>query len=173
MGDTSSTTVETLTAEVRVLMVGNRQITQSVAKQLDIVDISDVEPFGRVRVGSVQMVIGSMDGQLVVAEIPGIANYIGFIASDSFTYPTDVKISSFCQDDRVIGEWLGHKIAVTYRSRLVNSPITTVTPRIGRTWKFSDRDRNSLERAVDDHLKYKSQRESALELPLIVLAGLR
>lgn len=46
---TNQATVETLTAEVRVLTVGNRQITQSVAKQLDFAPYEDVEPFGRVR----------------------------------------------------------------------------------------------------------------------------
>jgi len=44
--------VEVLTAEVRVLMVGSRQITLSVARQLDQVPLLDVEPFGRVRLGT-------------------------------------------------------------------------------------------------------------------------
>lgn len=42
-------TVETLTAEVRVLMVGSRQVTMSVYDQLDWVPLGDIEPFGRVR----------------------------------------------------------------------------------------------------------------------------
>jgi hypothetical protein len=45
-------TVEVLTAEVRVLMVGSRQVTLSVAKQLDQVDPDDIEPFGRIRTGA-------------------------------------------------------------------------------------------------------------------------
>lgn len=45
-------TVETLTAEVRVLMVGSRQITLSVARQLDRVGLYDLEPFGRIRLAS-------------------------------------------------------------------------------------------------------------------------
>lgn len=45
-------TVEALTAEVRVLMVGSRQITLSVARQLDVLDeLSAIEVFGRVRLG--------------------------------------------------------------------------------------------------------------------------
>lgn len=53
---TTTATVETLTAEVRVLMVGNRQITVSVARQLDWFEVDDDEaqdfrPFGRVRTG--------------------------------------------------------------------------------------------------------------------------
>ncbi|MCV7316314.1 hypothetical protein H7J77_12285 [Mycolicibacillus parakoreensis] len=53
---TTTATVETLTAEVRVLQVGNRQITLSVAKQLDAFDLCqdealDFTPFGRIRTG--------------------------------------------------------------------------------------------------------------------------
>ena len=47
----NTATVETLTAEVRVLMVGNRQITMSVAKQLDEVPFAEIEVFGRVCLG--------------------------------------------------------------------------------------------------------------------------
>lgn len=42
-------TVETLTAEVRALMVGTRQVTLSVYRQLDDVHPDCCEPFGRVR----------------------------------------------------------------------------------------------------------------------------
>lgn len=41
-------TVETLTAEVRTLMVGSRQVTLSVFKQLDTVDPIGILPMGRV-----------------------------------------------------------------------------------------------------------------------------
>jgi hypothetical protein len=46
----STATVETLTPEVRVLQVGNRQVTMSVAKQLDSVPLAEIEVFGRVSV---------------------------------------------------------------------------------------------------------------------------
>ena len=42
----TTATVQTLTAEVRVLMVGNRQITLSVVKQLDRVRYEELEPTG-------------------------------------------------------------------------------------------------------------------------------
>ncbi len=45
----ATATVKTLTAEVRVLQVGNRQVTMSVYRQLDHVPFADIEPFGRVR----------------------------------------------------------------------------------------------------------------------------
>jgi hypothetical protein len=46
---TTTAHVEVLTAEVRVLMVGSRQVTLSVYSQLDIVRPDEIEPFGRVR----------------------------------------------------------------------------------------------------------------------------
>ncbi len=45
-------TVEVLTAEVRVLMVGSRQITLSVVRQLDEIDPDLIMPFGRIRASS-------------------------------------------------------------------------------------------------------------------------
>jgi len=47
---TSNTaTVEVLSAEVRALMVGSRQVTLSVYRQLDHVAPDQIEPFGRIR----------------------------------------------------------------------------------------------------------------------------
>jgi hypothetical protein len=40
--------VQVLTAEVRVLMVGSRQVTMSVYNQLDWIEPYAIEPFGRV-----------------------------------------------------------------------------------------------------------------------------
>jgi hypothetical protein len=53
----ATATVETLTGEVRVLMVGSRQVTLSVARQLDSFEYEDDEslnftPFGRIRTGA-------------------------------------------------------------------------------------------------------------------------
>lgn len=70
---TETATVETLTAEVRVLMVGNRQITQTIAKQLDQVHPDYIDPFGRINAhwitDSVTTVIGrdKRDGSLVLS----------------------------------------------------------------------------------------------------------
>lgn len=46
--DVATVTIDVLTAEVRVLMVGNRQITLSVFRQLDAVKQDDCEPMGRI-----------------------------------------------------------------------------------------------------------------------------
>ena len=52
MSDKHEATVEVLTAEVRVLQVGRRQVTLSVVRQLDWANPADVVPFGRVRTGN-------------------------------------------------------------------------------------------------------------------------
>lgn len=68
-------TVEVLTAEVRVLMVGSRQVTLSVYKQLDVAILGrEFEIFGRIRAGrfaaatgyakDVIEVVGARDGTL-------------------------------------------------------------------------------------------------------------
>lgn len=51
MSNQTTATVETLTAEVRVLMVGNRQVTKGVYLQLDYVRPPLITPFGRVNTG--------------------------------------------------------------------------------------------------------------------------
>lgn len=72
MSNANTATVETLTAEVRTLVVGSRQITLSVAKQLDIVPLDTLQIFGRVKVNvgkdPANYVIGtSTDGTLALA----------------------------------------------------------------------------------------------------------
>lgn len=61
--------ITTLTAEVRTLVVGSRQVTLSVAKQLDVVPLADLTVMGRVRISSdYTYVIGTAgDGSLAVA----------------------------------------------------------------------------------------------------------
>jgi hypothetical protein len=63
----NSATVETLTAEVRVLMVGSRQVTLSVFRQLDWIDYDEIEPFGRVNEGDGRVVVGKHTGTGVLA----------------------------------------------------------------------------------------------------------
>lgn len=85
-GNTKTATVEALTAEVRALMVGSRQITLSVYRQLDTVRVDRIEPFGRVRDdrdksldhGDIQLVGRDReDGALIRAcvRVPGWHSY--------------------------------------------------------------------------------------------------
>src|ERR1035437_8270191 len=70
MTTTTTATIESLTAEVRTLVVGSRQITLSVAKQLDIIPLSRLRIFGRVHISKdVDYVIGAdEDGTLALAK---------------------------------------------------------------------------------------------------------
>lgn len=64
----SEAVVTTLTAEVRTLVVGTRQVTLSVAKQLDIVPLVDLTVMGRVHLSDDRYVIGAApDGTLALA----------------------------------------------------------------------------------------------------------
>jgi hypothetical protein len=80
MSDTA--TVETITAEVRTLMVGSRQITASVYGQLDLRDGRRIVPFGRVqpkdaKPGRVYVVGKDPEtGELVRAETPSAQRLI-------------------------------------------------------------------------------------------------
>lgn len=73
--------VQVLTAEVRTLVVGSRQVTLSVYNQLDFVPHDQIEPFGRVNpkdamIGTVYIVgRDSRDGVLVRASSPKISDF--------------------------------------------------------------------------------------------------
>jgi len=58
--------VEVLRAEVRVLMVGSRQVTMSVFNQLDEVSWRDIEPMGRVSAKDGPALIGVDAGGVLV-----------------------------------------------------------------------------------------------------------
>ncbi len=74
--DTREAHVQVLTAEVRTLVVGSRQVTMSVYNQLDDVPPQKIEPFGRVRPRTVHgpfiFVVGcdKATGSLVRSHIP-------------------------------------------------------------------------------------------------------
>lgn len=96
MSSPSEPSVESLTAEIRVLQVGSKPIALSAARQLDSVDPSEIKPFGRVRIdpkpatGLIE-VIGSVNGILARSsassrevECPG---YKGGVSSHSYGLP--------------------------------------------------------------------------------------
>jgi hypothetical protein len=77
MSDKHEATVEVLTAEVRLLQVGRRQVTLSVVRQLDWADPADVVPFGRVRTGD---------------NLPGRPRAIDSMASSRVKQPAAVEV---------------------------------------------------------------------------------
>jgi hypothetical protein len=142
-----SATVEALTAEVRVLMVGSRQITLSVVRQLDKVAPELIEPFGRVRAAR-QPALNEIE---VVGSLQdGILAYSTTTAYSHLCYS---RYDSWCEEHQSIGEM---------EMETLNARSRYALP--GDLWEqhhwYSYTDSAELW-------------EKWAELPLIVLAGLR
>jgi hypothetical protein len=159
--------VEVLRAEVRVLMVGSRQVTLSVARQLDVVEPREIEPWGRVRIdrdptGQMIEVIGSADGVLV----------------RSVTSREQFR----CSRDQVGS---AHKCAEYKRLRraddAANQAQAAQARQAGRTPPVPVPGSSPTSRALHQHAEhdwwgYTHERalyEAWEKLPLIVLAGLK
>ncbi len=104
----ATATVETLTAEVRTLVVGSRQVTLSVFKQLDTLSVWKIKPFGRVRSGvlyetaygdgwkqppELELIGADKDGYLVKAVVPAWVDVPG--ARRPAHYDSDEAKSKF------------------------------------------------------------------------------
>jgi hypothetical protein len=172
MSDKHEATVEVLTAEVRVLQVGRRQVTLSVVRQLDWADPADVVPFGRVRTGE---------------NLPGRPRAIDSSGSSQVKSPTAVEIigstsgvlvrsvswravltctsggASACPEARAID--------AEFRRHMVRGmPPSPMTPEYERLLN------GSAAHEVHDWVRYDPDQQTYEKweaLPLIVLAGLR
>lgn len=93
MTHTNTAKIETLTAEVRVLVVGSRQVTLSVFRQLDRVSPERITPFGRVRSGAKYYTFGygnvTADLELVGTDEHG--NLVRSVVVDSKSIPASRK----------------------------------------------------------------------------------
>lgn len=177
-------TVELLTAEVRVLMVGSRQVTLSVAKQLDQVDLTGMEPFGRVRVGDDQRIIGrSRDsGALVLAQFRQLKRHRVWIDNDDLN-PDDDSLAVVC--DREIAAAGAFslrfgdrhiRLAEDATSRCGRHPYDpcvkdTEQPVCG-SWNPNGNEKH-IQAAIDAWEADDALHQQAAALPLIVLAGLK
>lgn len=174
---TSSAVVETLTAEVRVLMVGNRQVTLSVYRQLDLVELEEMEPFGRVNDGRDEsfefvQVVGShrATGALVRARAYKLVSEV-------------VPLSTYRLGGGFVTVCSGGASNYHYRGRAVRfEPNCVKTCGIeGHDWRAKERcsgwETNGhdaqIEAAIERHDSFREQHMAAAKLPLIVLAGLR
>lgn len=181
---TDSTTdarVTTITAEVRVLMVGSRQVTLSVAKQLDHVDLGGIEPFGRVRLGDRVEVIGRSreDGTLVLARLTDRPSRVPHISEDDLD-PDVESMPIIC--DKMMTDYDD-----LYRLRLGDRDIrlyVTAVSRCGKhprgiasTGECGHWDPNGHEKPIRAAIRAWDEAvalyDKADALPLIVLAGLR
>lgn len=181
---TDTATVETLTAEVRVLMVGNRQVTLSVARQLDEVPISELEAFGRIRLGKDldRYVIGRnvSDGSLVVSEY-----YIGqpspLVCLDDLDGQVTVCRRDFTNGSSAYNQ---QDYKLKYGGRSIVVEAKAVKPcEIPEHQGYTSRDRcdywhtNGTEDQITAVIAkadaWFAPHQAAAKLPLIVLAGLR
>jgi hypothetical protein len=184
---TDTATVETLTAEVRCLMVGSRQVTLSVAKQLDIIPLKDIRVFGRVKVnvsgtkyGNDRYVIGAdPSGDLCMAEYSGLPAYTPWfgkgdtavigpvtvcrsVMTDTYehdTYTLSLEGIRFQIDRAATIPCKGH----SYNPGEKCDPVWSATPPL---WPALQAER---QRALED----KARNVAAEQAPLIVLAGLK
>jgi hypothetical protein len=179
----AAASVNVLTAEVRTLMVGNRQVTMSVFRQLDHVVPAEIEPFGRVQVAGSSREItvvgrGVSSGALVRSSVKQAE------PPHSWNRPVDVGLDAqWCvlgphdmfsrPQFAVIAERGAYKA-----TRLIPSgtPVDSSVP--AGQWRYSngeaeevvkreaEYDLDTIQERVTLHAAWKA-------LPLIVLAGLR
>ena len=176
-----SARVDVLTAEVRALMVGSRQITMSVYRQLDTVPPEQIEPFGRVRdkrtaAGYVEVVGRSSDGTLARSELkatPGA--WIELTTRDDYEQIVEMA-ASFATSKWDLPQPTGFGVYVSMSNVGDWRYPPTDTP--DGTWKYAspakERDATATaERLLDAAVKTRDAAASWEALPLIVLAGLR
>lgn len=178
MSGQATATVEVLTAEVRVLMVGSRQITLSVAKQLDTVNLYDLDPMGRVKLGDgTSRVIGRHreSGVLAVAICrPGA----------EFSCICRTPLSGCSVRDQIRGSSSSNEWWITYDARSIRLMDYTdcgVEHQQLPGWSRcpprpsveAQRWRNTLSGSRAFIANLEAMHTAAMEMPLIVLAGLR
>lgn len=169
--------VTTLAAEVRVLMVGSRQVTLSVARQLDRVELSQIQPFGRVRLSDGEMVIGRScrDGSLVLASFDLIQG-VPYVDDDDLNPDVGSKLTvcaAAASRDEYISVKLGDRLI-----RLNEDAVERCTEhqRFGsercKGWTAAGHEAH-IQAVIDVWDAQVAMHRRASELPLIVLAGLR
>lgn len=189
---TTSATVETLTAEVRVLMVGNRQVTLSVYRQLDTVLSGEIDPFGRVRdskdEGALNVVGRALPSRRRAA--PAIGSLVraaigqrfgarttppaGWLERSSGLRETDGPTSYRFQ--AVIAESHGGDIADAIRWDMYGAYVDRPGPDWQVTFSSPEMRERCLAIAQADLVANAAERaryDEWADLPLIVLAGLR
>ena len=171
--------VQVLTAEVRTLVVGSRQVTLSVYSQLDEVEFEQIEPFGRVRPKNGDDYIWLVgrhraDGALVRAKIPApgeaMAREVGFSdleysamgreadTADAKAARYEASPDLYFSHGNGEGRLTGREAAAICRNRAKE-----LRGKMGRMF----------DKYIEDREPWQVRAEDAEELPLIVLAGLR
>lgn len=196
----STATVETLTAQVHVLQVGNRQITLSVAKQLDRRRYDAIEPMGRIRTGRTTPAPSQYeDNEVEVIGRDLTTNALCFAYAPKGLWPRprndwmhwcyhQVMLGNLNIDDRFRATdcfdkavWWRVEAEWSYCPVLQEKQISgylngTVEEKRGDLCDLEDLRFESTCAAAHDALLYErleTMNQQARELPLIVLAGLK
>lgn len=180
--------VTTLTAEVQVLMIGSRQVTLSVLRQLDVISFMRISPFGRVRDRGQEWIIGRDpdSGSLVKSFLHEGRIEITLNLSELQPFDGHIRVCRYEIPKRQYGpERRNCHSIYNNENGIVVAPCeafypyedckcSTVNRRIrdnctSRTWISSD-----LEAfCVRELQRFQDRLESLRDFDLIVLAGLK
>ncbi len=158
--------VQVLTAEVRTLQVGSRQVTMSVFNQLDTVrQPSDVIPFGRVRprAGTGVDVVGvDKNGVLVAGHLERPSRLLNLHDltlhySAHYAHPGEITLAD----------------GTACSTRLCTWRVCSDIPDEYGVWHFATGDAAKAESQAEMWLNWWHFWGEWTALPLIVLAGLR
>lgn len=180
-GGQGTATVEVLTAEVRVLMVGSRQITASVVRQLDRVGWQLVDAFGRVNAfndGQMWLIGRHRDtGVLVVCEAPVQMDvfYIheGVLPVDSINACKGAIKPGWATGYRRI-RWLDGEVELhTAVLKRVACEVHIAKGHDACGWSVTLEAHRLMDDAWSEYQALRQRISDLRQLPLIVLAGLR
>lgn len=168
--------VELLTAEVRVLMVGSRQITLSVFRQLDWIPPQEIVPFGRITDPRDSKHAGDPERLFVTVVGKGKAGQLARSRIDELTRPEWEEARATCRrslaDEQEQQGW-NESMEAWWRKERLNLSAQKVAASQGQHWWSAPKE--CLEYA-EIKLKALDELESITtrwsNLPLIVLAGL-
>lgn len=189
---TATATVETLTAEVRVLMVGSRQVTLSVYRQLDSVDMWDMEPFGRVRTAKA-VGYGAPSFSVEVVGRRANSGEPGELVAGSYCKPPrNIEMDNFHEwVDPAVAHWVWHSIKSNGYATDRACTYADVGFLIKYDWNYKSAEhdcpvtgfdesspealaaREFFKSEADKHNANRRRWQEFSELPLIVLAGLK
>lgn len=177
---THTATIETLTAEVRVLMVGSRQVTLSVYRQLDRHPSNEIKPFGRVSDKHDEPEYGCRSVFVVGCEITtgALVRSEHFVLTDSPSRKRDLverRKDNRYDGRRSYGNDPREKVEPFAVEQRVEDRRKNQQRRLGRgigAWMWGEPDEDFQAR-MSTWEEANTKYEAWADLPLIVLAGLR
>jgi hypothetical protein len=167
--------VEVLTAEVRALMVGSRQITLSVYRQLDRIKPEHCEPFGRVQDRNDKLgddavaVVGrhQASGALIRSDVRHVTHRVFPVANESYLHWTKhQRVQYGCY---LVAQEGDYKISWRPEGRWYRCSCDRDVEDERSNWQpAADAQLDRLFDSTTNAIYFKWS-----DLPLIVLAGLR